>query len=111
MQNINNLIIMYNTPSHFQLLAGKMPDGNEGNDGNNTENSTPPPICPPPPMASEDDTEEYWPGWVENVTHISHFLLAFNCSVNFYIYFFKRRASRRQGIKLQRCGALHTLQY
>ena len=36
--------------------------------------------------------DEYWPAWVQFVTCISHLLLAFNCSVNFFIYYIKRRA-------------------
>ena len=38
-------------------------------------------------LAREDKRE--WPPWVESVTHISHFLMVFNSSVNFYIYCFK----------------------
>ena len=38
-------------------------------------------------LAREDKRE--WPPWVESVTHISHFLMVVNSSVNFYIYCFK----------------------
>ena len=30
-----------------------------------------------------------WPAWVEYLTHTSHLLITFNCSVNFYIYLIK----------------------
>ena len=30
--------------------------------------------------------EVVWPQWVEVFTEVSHLLLTFNCSVNFYIY-------------------------
>ena len=30
-----------------------------------------------------------WPSWVSRTTNISHFLLTFACSANFYIYFAK----------------------
>ena len=30
-----------------------------------------------------------WPMWVSRITNISHFLLTFACSANFYIYFAK----------------------
>ena len=36
--------------------------------------------------------EEYWPNWVRQVMCISHLCLAFNSSVNFYIYYIKRKA-------------------
>jgi hypothetical protein len=29
-----------------------------------------------------------WPPWVECITNISHFLIVFNASINFYIYYF-----------------------
>ena len=29
-----------------------------------------------------------WPSWVEYITNISHFLIVFNSSINFYIYYF-----------------------
>ena len=35
---------------------------------------------------------EYWPYWIRQVMCISHLCLAFNSSVNFYIYFIKRKA-------------------
>ena len=38
-------------------------------------------------LAREDKRE--WPPWVESVTHISHFLMVVNSSVNFYIYCIK----------------------
>lgn len=30
-----------------------------------------------------------WPAWMFKLTNISHFLLAFACSANFYIYYAK----------------------
>ena len=42
--------------------------------------------------AEVNSVDEYWPTWVQYVTRISHLLLAFNCSVNFFIYYIKRRA-------------------
>ena len=30
-----------------------------------------------------------WPAWLSRLTNISHFLLTFACSANFYIYFAK----------------------
>ncbi len=36
-----------------------------------------------------------WPPWVESVTHISHFLMTFNSSVNFYIYCAKHQRFAR----------------
>ena len=44
-------------------------------------------------LAREDKTA--WPPWVESVTHVSHFLMTVNCSVNFYIYCFKHYAGGR----------------
>lgn len=35
-------------------------------------------------LATED--KRAWPAWVESVTHISHFLMTVNSSVNFYVY-------------------------
>ena len=32
-----------------------------------------------------------WPSWVEYVTSISHFLIVFNASINFYIYYFNHK--------------------
>ena len=41
---------------------------------------------------SVPDESVYWPAWVEAITCVSHLLLAFNCSVNFFIYYFKHRS-------------------
>lgn len=38
-----------------------------------------------------DDKRE-WPPWIESVTHISHFLMVLNSSVNFYIYCGKHKS-------------------
>ena len=44
------------------------------------------------------DTEEnQFPFWIEPVMAISHLALAINCSVNFAIYYFKRRAFSHHG--------------
>ena len=45
--------------------------------------------------SSDDPPEveyEHWPNWVQQVTCVSHLTLAFNSSVNFFIYLIKRRA-------------------
>ena len=47
--------------------------------------------------------ENQFPFWIEPVMAISHLALAINCSVNFAIYSFKRRAFSNQG-KLQKFG-------
>ena len=44
-------------------------------------------------LARED--KRAWPPWVESTTHISHFLMTVNSSVNFYIYCFKHYAGGR----------------
>ena len=49
-----------------------------------------------------DGQEAHWPSWIEPVMCISHLCLAFNCSVNFFIYYFKRR-----GFKLLNRGTFH----
>ena len=36
-------------------------------------------------------SQDYWPNWIRRVMCISHLCLAFNSSVNFYIYFIKRK--------------------
>ena len=36
--------------------------------------------------------QDFWPNWIRRVMCISHLCLAFNSSVNFYIYFIKRKA-------------------
>ena len=42
----------------------------------------------------EDESSEsdYWPTWVKNVTCISHLSITVNSSVNFFIYYIKRKA-------------------
>ena len=35
--------------------------------------------------------QDYWPNWIRQVICISHLCLAFNSSVNFYIYYIKRK--------------------
>ena len=35
--------------------------------------------------------QDYWPNWIRRVMCISHLCLAFNSSVNFYIYYIKRK--------------------
>ena len=35
--------------------------------------------------------QDYWPNWIRRVLCISHLCLAFNSSVNFYIYYIKRK--------------------
>ena len=42
-----------------------------------------------------DDKKDWWPPWVDQVTCLSHLALAFNSSVNYYIYYFKRQSLRR----------------
>jgi len=44
--------------------------------------------------------QDYWPNWIRRVMCISHLCLAFNSSVNFYIYFIKRKALN-SGSRLQ----------
>ena len=48
------------------------------------------------PESDLDESDEpelgYWPNWVQRVMCISHLCLAFNSSVNFYIYYVKRKA-------------------
>ena len=39
-----------------------------------------------------DNEKDWWPLWVDQVTCFSHLALAFNSSVNYYIYYFKRRS-------------------
>ena len=41
---------------------------------------------------SSEPELDYWPNWVQRVMCISHLCLAFNSSVNFYIYYVKRKA-------------------
>ena len=41
--------------------------------------------------------ENQFPFWIEPVMAISHLALAINCSVNFAIYYLKRRAFSNQG--------------
>lgn len=40
----------------------------------------------------EEPEQDYWPNWVRQCMCISHLCLAFNSSVNFYIYYIKRKA-------------------
>ena len=42
-------------------------------------------------VSDDDDAKRAWPPWVESVTHISHFLMTLNSSVNFYVYCAKHR--------------------
>ena len=44
-----------------------------------------------------DKEENQFPFWIEPVMAISHLALAINCSVNFAIYYLKRRAFSNQG--------------
>ena len=41
--------------------------------------------------SSEIMAPEHWPIWLQQVTCISHLMLAFNSSVNFFIYYMKRK--------------------
>ena len=41
--------------------------------------------------SSEIMAPEHWPIWLQHVTCISHLMLAFNSSVNFFIYYMKRK--------------------
>ena len=41
--------------------------------------------------SSEIVAPEHWPIWLQHVTCISHLMLAFNSSVNFFIYYMKRK--------------------
>ena len=41
--------------------------------------------------SSEIMAPEHWPIWLQQVTCISHLMLAFNSSVNFFIYYMKRQ--------------------
>jgi len=45
-------------------------------------------------VETDDSSKEkdWWPLWVDQVTCLSHLALAFNSSVNYYIYYFKRRS-------------------
>lgn len=36
-----------------------------------------------------------WPNWVSYSIHLSHLLITFNCSVNFFIYFIKHRQRKK----------------
>ena len=38
-------------------------------------------------LSSQDKRQ--WPHWIESVTHVAHFLMSLNSSVNFYVYFVK----------------------
>ena len=40
----------------------------------------------------KEPEQDYWPNWVRQCMCISHLCLAFNSSVNFYIYYIKRKA-------------------
>ena len=44
---------------------------------------------------SSESELEYWPTWVHKVTCISHLSIAVNSSVNFFIYYIKRKALNR----------------
>ena len=35
-------------------------------------------------LSSNDKRQ--WPSWIESTTHVAHFLMSFNSSVNFYVY-------------------------
>ena len=35
-------------------------------------------------LSSNDKRQ--WPAWIESTTHVAHFLMSFNSSVNFYVY-------------------------
>lgn len=35
-------------------------------------------------LSSNDKRQ--WPTWIESTTHVAHFLMSFNSSVNFYVY-------------------------
>ena len=48
-------------------------------------------------VEDEDVPEEYWPNWIRRVMCISHLCLAFSSSVNFYIYYAKRKALSQSG--------------
>ena len=39
----------------------------------------------------EEPGQDYWPNWIRQVICISHLCLAFNSSVNFFIYYIKRK--------------------
>ena len=41
---------------------------------------------------AESTGSDYWPTWVKNVTCISHLSITVNSSVNFFIYYIKRKA-------------------
>ena len=58
-----------------------------------------------------------WPPWIESLTHIAHFAMSVNSSVNFYVYCFKhfrkcaffRRNNEYQHSPLSRREALITM--
>ena len=35
------------------------------------------------------DDKRHWPSWIESTSHVAHFLMSFNSSVNFYVYCMK----------------------
>ena len=45
-----------------------------------------------PDNDAESSDSDYWPTWVKNVTCISHLSITVNSSVNFFIYYIKRKA-------------------
>ena len=49
--------------------------------------------------ASSEIVYDHWPIWLQQVTCISHLMLAFNSSVNFFIYYMKRK-TLSTGMKL-----------
>ena len=48
---------------------------------------------------SSEIVYDHWPIWLQQVTCISHLMLAFNSSVNFFIYYMKRK-TLSTGMKL-----------
>jgi len=54
-------------------------------------------------MRIREDKRE-WPPWVESITHVAHFLMTVNSSVNFYIYMVKHFRLMRKCSFFGTCG-------
>ena len=76
------VIVTYNL-TYNKIIATNEPTSLQNSSVSTTEE----------PEETEESLEsEYWPAWVQQVTCISHLSIALNSSVNFWIYYLKRRA-------------------
>ena len=80
---IDSVVIMTVNLTYNEIIAT-----NDTMPLQNTDNST----TEDTGEAEETFESEYWPTWVQQVTCISHLSIALNSSVNFWIYYIKRRA-------------------